>query len=188
MKQIAQYTLAERVQNAHIENAMIAALSPRRVAEPKPEVVAIPVPTSKLNKSILAMIETPSTATDIAAQLDMGQGHVVWHLRRMRDDGLVCNVKQGGLSLWHLPGCAPQHEPEPSQSDRARARMLSALTVPSTAKVLGEKVGCDSRSVTELLKRMERDGLVTRAGHDVKRGGNAAVIWARNCDFEEPTT
>lgn len=186
---IVTYTLAERVENAHTENAMIASIKPRKKSHQE-----VLFGDSRTNEqkiadnraAILSHLDQPRTAKQVADLMGRCQETVATSLRRMREIGMVDYSEQPRGEdgrpvgrLWHkvLRGNVKANI---AKGQKTRNTVLALITRPMLTVELAEAFGRHPHHMRQILRDMERAGMIRREGYGPKpEKGAAPVLWVK---------
>jgi len=118
---------------------------------------------------ILAAMDRPQTAMQIAKRLNKSGSNVVKILNKLRVDGRVTCFKRGGsvAGIWSRTDAAyaPPGEmlsPSEIKGEGTRAKVLSAMAGPMTAAEISEIVLRSHTHTLEVLRSLIERDLVTR--------------------------
>lgn len=179
---IRLFTLSERVDNAKIENAMIveaARLNQHRthsrVEETFGDCRTNEKRSAECRAAILAQLDIPQTAQQIAASLGKGDATIMTRLKQMHIEGIVGFTEQPrGADGRPVGRIWRKVQAEPS-SLQMRQDILNTLTKPMTSNQVAKALGRNARWVGKVMRDMLRDGCLERS----KVGGSVAALWVR---------
>jgi predicted transcriptional regulator len=187
---LALYSLAERVENALTENKMIAGMKPRRKKTHQEELFG----DSRTNEqriadnraAIMSHLTEPRTAKQIADLMGRGQETVATSLRRMKEAGMVDFTEQPRGEdgrpvgrLWHKVQRA-NVKANIVKGAKTRQSVLALITRPMLTVELAEAFGRHPHHMRQILRDMERAGMIKREGFGPKpEKGAAPVLWIR---------
>lgn len=186
---IVTYTLAERVQNAKIENAMIASITPRkktRTEELFGDSRSNEQRTADSRAAILAHLDEPRTADQIAARLKGSHCAVIANLRKMMEAGMVTYTQPprgpGGRPTARIWTKAQRANVTANiaKGNKTRTEVLALINSPVTTAELAAAYDRHPRHMRAILREMEKAGMIERAGFGEKPvKGAAPVLWVR---------
>lgn len=183
------FTETERQKNAQIEDDMIASMKPR-----KKTVTEELFGDSRSNEqrqednraAILAHLDVPRTAKEIADRMGRGQETVATSLRRMKELGTVDCVEQprgeDGRPVGRLwsKTIAPHVRSNLEKGRAKREALFALIDGPQTVRELAERMGLRITNVRDMLAVLEQDGRVKKAGKTAKvHHGGIASLWVR---------
>lgn len=186
---LAQWTLQERVENALIENKMIAAAPKRKpnaawffgAAEPEKTALG----WTDVSGEFIAALTKPLTAAELAAKLKRPVSGTARQLTYMKSRGavrVVGKVQHGGsrVNLWAATGAKSVGNPSHAAArDKARQRVTNILDRPMTAGEIGEATGMTDSAVRTRLKDMLGAGLVKVHALEKGKNGQTTKTWVR---------
>lgn len=184
---IAQWTDYERRCNRIIEDLMIASIKPRRkshIAEMFGDSRTNEQRAAETRKAILAQLDTPKTAQEIAAAIGKCDSTISTRLNVLRKAGIVDYTeppREGYPKgrIWRKLVRA-NIEANIAKGAAKRERLFAIMDKPQTVREMAERLGVKSPNVRDMLNVLEREGRVERAGKTPKRHhGGIADLWVR---------
>jgi len=181
-KPLKLYTLAERVENAHTENAMRAEAERLKKI---PKIAPLEGEADEASTAILDVMDGPMTSKQIAELMGASVAAVKTRLALMHRQGFVKGekpeVKWKAGMIWRKVD-EPQIEPTIQAGKAAELRddILSKITGPTTTAELADHFNKNKDHMREILRGMEIAGRIKRDGYGPKpEKGAAPVLWVK---------
>lgn len=189
---IAQWTEYEIRCNRIIQDLMIEEAA--KIAKRRPRHETLPDQNTNEDRrleawqGILDCMDGPMTAPELCLMLDRSGSAVSNSLRKMEEQGLVTHVEQGRLAngrqlpfLWSRVEGRPCHIANRVKGEKTRTTVYEKLTGPATAHDIAALTGLRPHTVQQVMREMERQGRVRRAGKGPKVNGkgSAPTLWVR---------
>lgn len=137
---------------------------------------------------ILDVLDGPMLSADIAAHVGRSPGAVAGTMRAMEKAGLVTREDPGrgpgGQQLpfiWSRASGRACHIANRSKGEKTRTAVFNLIDGPTTANEIAAKMGHQAHHSQQVLRELERQGRVKRAGRGKKVNGkgSAPTLWVR---------
>lgn len=186
------YDMAERVALARTENEMIKDRARLIEQKRKAQEQAMQNNNEQRRREtwmpIIDVLVGPMTSPEIAERLGREVSPVANSLRAMEKHGLVTRTEQGRDALgrqlpfiWEKVGGKSCYIANRQKGEKTRQQALAAMDGPTTANEIAAKVGHSAHHCQQVLRELERQGRVKRAGKGPKLHGkgSAPTLWVK---------
>ena len=188
-KPVASYEVDESLEAAMLRRMQELNVKPRKKTHAEIAFGDIRTNEQKIadnRAAIISHLDEPRTAKQVADLMGRCQETVATSLRRMREIGMVDFTEQPrgednrqAPRLWHKAH-APHVKANIAKGQKTRQAVLALIDGPTMTADLAEAFGRDVHHMRQILRDMERAGMIKRDGYGPKpEKGAAPVLWCR---------